>query len=236
MYFTERFVTYTALGLSVVALGTVLVSRTPISGVFGSVAIAAPMATPAPSLLASCDVYQLVERMIESPEYLPARSSEQERIRALLLPLETELAGLERELQTANPQDPAAQEKYKAYQTKREEYGAKRQSAEQGYSELVSSQFVKAFVAVTNETKRMSKELGYTHVIAQKTGDIAAKEPRQLVEEFLSRPLVAGPEGIDITEAVRSALKLPVASSPATPATPAVPTPEAPASTPAPKP
>lgn len=166
-------------------------------------------APPEAARIATCDVYQLVERMIDSDQYIPARNVEQERVKGLLSPFEADLEKMQKELQAADPKDPAAQEKFKAFQTKREEYMAKRQQAADGYTDLVTGQFADAYTRIAAEARKTAESLGYTHVIAHKRGDIRAHDPRQLVEEFLSRPITVAPDGTDITEQVRAVMKLP---------------------------
>lgn len=178
---------------------------------------------PEAAKIATCDVYFLVEKLVDTDQYAPARTAEQDRIKQALAPLETELASMEkdlesmqRDLQNANPQDVAAQSKYQGfqekrgiYQTKTTEYGQRRQQLFDGYSELIAGQFADAYKKVSAEMKRIADERGFTYVLAQKTGDIKAREPRALVEEFLSRPVTIAPADADITEAVRTSLKLP---------------------------
>lgn len=200
---------------------------------------AMPAPAPQPASIALCDVYALIERHVEGEQFRPARDAEQERIKAQLTPLETELDALQKDLQSANPQDPGAQAKYATFQQKREQYQQTRQRLVDAYSELVAKQFTQALSQVSAEAKKVANELGYTHVIAQKTSEMTAKDPRQLVEEFLSRPFAAYPAESDITEKVREAMKLPKAPLPTpaaipTPTTPAAPTtPTSPPSTPA---
>jgi Skp family chaperone for outer membrane proteins len=194
---------------------------------------------PDAAKIATCDVYQLVERLVESEQYMPARSGEQERIKAQLAPYESQLETMQKELQASDPKDPAAQEKFKTFQAKREEYMGKRQAAADGYTDLVTGQFGDAYQKICAEAKKVATSLGYTYVVAHKKGEIRAHDPRQLVEEFLSRPMSIAPEGVDITEQVRSAMKLPEKaaagsdSSPLLPTTPST-TPATPPSTPTP--
>ncbi len=174
---------------------------------------ASAAAAPQPASIAVCDVYAIIERHVESDQFRPARDADQERIKTALSPLETELDTLQRELQTANPQDPAAQAKYQAFQQKRDAYQLRRQELLDQYSELVAKQFGESLQQVSAEARKVATELGYSHVIAQKTGPMTAKDPRQLVEEFLSRPFAVFPNETDITAKVRYATKPPNAAA-----------------------
>ncbi len=204
---TERVLVYSTL---VVALAA-LVGQ---AGGLGLVRSAAANPAGAPPVveaakLATCDIYQLVERMVESDQYKPAQVSEQERVKTQLKPMEDELEREQKELQAADPKEPGAQEKFRKFQSNREEYVTRRQAAADGYSDLVASQFAEAYGKVCIETKKVANSLGYGYVMAQKKGEIKAHNPQQLVEEFLSRHVPVAPDGVDITEQVRAAMKLP---------------------------
>jgi Skp family chaperone for outer membrane proteins len=226
----ERILAYTLTGAAVGAL----VLNSAGLRVLPSAAATPTAPAPDPARVATCDVYQLVERMVEGAPYEPARTAEAERAKTLLAPLEEELGKLQKELEAANSQDPAAQAKFKTFQTKRDDYTSKRQAAEESYRGLVTGQFGDAYAKVCAETKKTANSLGYGYVVAQKKGDIKARNPQQLVEEFLSRPMPVSPDGADITEQVRAALKLPEkaavpATTPANAIPPTTPTsPEAP--------
>lgn len=163
----------------------------------------------APTRLATCDVYSLVERLVETDQFAPVRKAEEDRLKKLLEPMELDLMNLQKELQAADPKDPAAQAKYQAFQGKQTAYQAERQKAAETYSALVAEHFKQSYRIAADASKKIATELGFTHVIAQKSGDVMAKDPQRLVEEFLSRPMVATPADTDITEKVRVSLKLP---------------------------
>lgn len=227
---TERVVAYSALAVALIAVvGQSAGLR------FGAPAVAAPMA-PAPDAarLATCDIYSLVERLVESDAYMPARNIEQERIKAKLAPMEedlkridTENAKLREELSGADSKDPSAQMKLKTYNANAAEFEAKikpyndqKSQLAEGYSALIVGQFGDAYQKVLAEAKKIAAEKGFTYVIAQKRGDLAARSPQQLVEEFLARPVSVAPTDSDITEAVRVSMKLPEKAAGASPMNP----------------
>lgn len=220
MRHNERLIAYSALSVALIALaGHTAGFRIVSPAGAGSSVLAAPDSAK----IATCDVYQLVERMVESEQYMPARNVEQERVKAQLVPYENQLETMQKELQASDPKDPGAQEKFKTFQAKREEYMAKRQAAADGYTDLVTGQFSDAYAKITAEARKVAASLGYTYVLAHKRGEIRAHDPRQLVEEFLSRPVSVSPEGVDITEQVRNAMKLPEKSAGGPDASPLLP-------------
>lgn len=240
---SERTVAYTIVGLGLL-LGA--------GGVLGLRGAAAQgTRQPEPARLATCDVYDLVNRLVEGDDYAPARDAEQKRAADETKPLEealtamnADLQKMQSDLQAADPKDPGAQAKFAEFQTKRQDFDGRLRAYQerkgqlgQTFSGLVSGQFTAAYKRVIAEATRVARERGYTYVVAQKRGEIDAKDPSQLIEGFLSRPVIVAPDDADITEAVRQAMKLPTAPPPsaagASPAAPAAGTSTPPATPPA---
>lgn len=220
---SERLIAYSALAaLTLAVVGQSTGLR------LGSTAAASP-AAPAPAApdaakIATCDIYSLVQTLIASDQYKPAQNIEQERIKARLAPIEEELrtidlqnAKLREELSGADSKDAAVQEKLRTYnasaqafESKLQPYNKLKSELADAYAIFVVGQFYDAHQRITAEAKRIATAAGYTHVIAQKEGDMSgARDPQQLVEDFLARPIVMAPENSDITESVRTAMKLP---------------------------
>lgn len=227
---TERVIAYSALAVALIAVvGQSAGLR------MGAPAVGAPMgAAPESARLATCDIYSIVERLVESDAYAPARNIEQERVKARLAPMEDELkrldsenAKLREELSGADSKDPGAQMKLKTYNANQSEFESKikpynelKAQLADGYSSLIVGQFAEAYQRVLAEAKKIAEEKGFTHVIAQKRGEISARNPQQLVEEFLARPISVSPADADITEAVRVSMKLPEKAAGASPMMP----------------
>jgi Skp family chaperone for outer membrane proteins len=220
---SERVVVYTVIGLGL-ALGA---GRGV--GLFGTPAVAqgsAPRATEA--RIATCDVYDLANRLMESDAYKPSRDAEQKRLEGEVKPqedelqsMDTELRRLQGELQNADPKDPASQAKFNDFQGKRQAFEAKvktyqerKQGLSDGFMSMISRQFVEARQKVCAEAGRIARAQGYTAVLVQARGDITATNPQGLTEAFLSRPVAWTASDVDITEAVRESMKLPKAPPP----------------------
>lgn len=211
---TERVMIYGLLGASLLA-----VAGQGFGARFGLAQASPAAAAPDMAKIATCDIYQLVERMVEGSSYLLARNAEQERIRTVLRPMEVELDKMQVDIRAGSPEDPVTAQKMRAFEAKRKEYGEKTEAESRTYAKVVTGHFTDAYGKVAAEAKKIADSLGYTHVLAQKRGDLVASNPQQLIEEFLSRPLTVSPDATDITEQVRTAMKLPTAPSPANPPT-----------------
>ncbi len=178
---------------------------------FASTADASPRPDePVSARIATCDVYEIVEKMVVGDRYEAPRKAEEERIRLKLKPLEEELAAMEAELKEADPKDEAAQDKARTFQRKRSEFALLRGKSQQEYTDFVAKQYVDAFEEVRTSAAAISERLGYTHVIASRTAEkkIKATDPERLIEAFLGRPMTVAPEGSDITDEVKADLKL----------------------------
>lgn len=211
-----------------------------------------PSAPPAPATIATCDIYLLIERTLETDAHAKVIKNAEEAIKTALTPVEeelgrlqTELTTMRDELQKASPQDPGAQLKFNDFEAKRQAFDAKVQAYNTNksekateYTNLVGTHFVLAYQQVNDEAAKVAKARGFTYVVAQKSGKIVATDPRRLIEEFLSRPVTIQPAGSDITEAVRIAMNLPEKSAAElnAAANPLAPTPPAPGATPTPAP
>lgn len=170
-----------------------------------------PAATePVVARIATCDIYEVVEKLVVGDRFEAPRKAQEERLRVRMKPLEDELAAMESELKEADPKDEAAQEKARVFQRKRSEFVLLRGKAQQEYTDFVAKQYVEAFEEVKSSAAAIAERLGYTHVIASRTAEktIKATDPERLVEAFLGRPMTVAPEGSDITEEVKADLKL----------------------------
>jgi Skp family chaperone for outer membrane proteins len=202
----ERLFVYSAL------LACILLALRP---QLASVASASPRAgtpgaEPAAARIATCDVYEVVEKLVAGERFEEPRKAEEERIRLKMKPLEDDLAAMESELKEADPKDEAAQARARDFQRKRSEYTLLRGRAQQDYTDFVAGQYVAAFEEAKASAAAIAERLGYTHVIASRTSEkkIKATDPERLVEAFLGRPMTVMPEGSDITEEVKEDLKL----------------------------
>jgi hypothetical protein len=167
-------------------------------------------AEPVAARIATCDIYEIVEKLVTGDRFEGPRKAEEERIRLRMKPLEDELIALENELKEADPKDEAAQEKARTFQRKRTEFALLRGKSQQDFTDFVAKQYVEAFEEARSSAAAISERLGYTHVIASRTSEkeIKATDPERLIEAFLGRPITVAPEGSDITEDVKEDLKL----------------------------
>lgn len=172
---------------------------------------AAMKATEAePARVAVCDVYGVIEKLLDTDRFKPAREVEQKNAEESLQPLQQELTEMEHQLQNANPEDQNAQETYKQYQKKRQEFQQKATELQTRLRKFMSKQFVDAYGMVKTSADAVAEDMGYDYVIASRGIDeeIKTDDPDRVVQAVLARPIVKLPKGADITTDVKADLKL----------------------------
>lgn len=177
----------------------------------------------------SVDMFLLLEGMIESDRYKPARDARDAEIKVKYDALMAELKQLETKIQLI----PQGTQEYQATmqqgQAKEVELRQFTQQVSRDQDAFVAAQVREAYAVVHQAANAVADRLGYTHLIATRL-DAASMKGESLapaMQEILARPLVRGTSSDDITKQVRTELKLPEK-----PAEPAATTPVTPGATP----
>lgn len=190
--------------------------------------------------VATIDMFGLIERMIQSERYLPAREANNNALRAKLDGVQKELEAMQTSLQGADQAGATFQAEVQKFQQKYQEFQMAQGEAQGEADRFNTAQLVEAFRLITDTADAIAAQKGYTHVMATrpKSVDIRAENLAGALQELIARPVLRAPESDDITTAVAETLSLPPAPAPAasTPASGAAePAPiTAPASEPAP--
>ncbi len=214
---------------------------------FSHHATAQGTATPAPMVrIASADILEVVERMVLSDKYRPARDEFTNSQRATIQPLIAELQALAAQGQTVTQGTPEFQNLVQQYTAKQQELQQKNEEAQAAIGQFEAKQVAEAYGLVAAAATRMAESMGYTHIIATRSDtQIRSNNVPGVVQEILAHPLVAYPKGDDLTQALIKELQLENVTLPSQNAGDAMPgpmpgaaTPEAPAAptTPAPTP
>lgn len=210
---------------------------------FSNHATAQGSAAPAPTVrIASVDLLDVVERMVLSDKYKPARDAFTDGQRASLQPLVAELQALAQQGQTTAQDSPEFQTLVQQYTAKQQELQQKNEDAQNAIAQFEARQVAEAYELVSAAAGRMAERTGYTHVFATRaTTEIRSNNVPGVVQEILAHPLVASPKGDDLTAALLRELQLENIKLPSemaeTPAAPAAPGAAAPAAgTPEPAP
>lgn len=189
----------------------------------------AAIAQPAGQIVrvATVDMFLLLESMIESDRYKPARDARDAEIRAKFEAYNAELKALETKIQLipqGTPEFQATMQQGQAKETERQQYA---QQAGREQDAFVAAQVKEAYAIVHKAANDAAEQLGYTHVISTRLEgtNMKGESLAPIMQEILARPLVRSASADDITARVREDLKLPEkkADAPADPAAPASP-------------
>lgn len=178
--------------------------------VFSNRATAQASTTPAPALrMATVDLLDVVERMVLSDKYKPARDAFTDTQRETLQPLIAELQALAQQGQTATQGTPEFQNLVQQYTQKQQELSQRNEAAQQAIGEFEAKQVAEAYGLVSAAANRMAERMGYTHVISTRASTtIRSTAVPGVVQEILARPIVTSPKGDDLTQALLNELQL----------------------------
>lgn len=161
--------------------------------------------------VATIDMFQLLESMIESDQYKPARDARDSEIKAKFDALNAELKALETKVQLipqGTPEFQATMQQGQAKEIERQQYA---QQVGRENDAFVASQVREAYGIVHKAANEAAERLGYTHVFATRldAANMKGESLAPIMQEILARPLVRAGETDDITAKVREDLKLP---------------------------
>jgi hypothetical protein len=197
----ERLFVYAVL----LALSLVVVRSSWGGGGNEARAAGAARQEPAPAKIATCDVYAVMQVLVESDRYKPARVSEQDKARGQLKDIADQIKSLEGQLKSMDPKDEKTLQVFRDYNAKKEQF----QERQSELDEFLGNQFVTAYEEVRKAADAVGEKLGYTHVIAsRKANEKPSTDMDRITQQVLSRPMLRSPASDDITEAVLSELKL----------------------------
>lgn len=181
-----------------------------VSALVGERAVAQPTGTQGVRM-ATVDVLGVLERMLESELYRPARDEATAAWNDQLQSLGTERDALVQTLQTMDPQDPAAQQAYEQYQALGQRMYALQQEAQTAIDRFSAEQLADAYRKVYDAARAVAAREGFSHVFASRMSaeDIKAESTNVIVQEVLARPMLMSGEGEDLTALVVAELNIP---------------------------
>ncbi len=176
----------------------------------GGGAAAMRASQPEPARVATCDVYGVIEKLLETDRFKPDREAEEKKAQETLQPLQDELTELQQRLQGADPKDEATQDLYRQFQQKRQEFQQAASEIQTRVRKFMSKQFLDAYTMAKASTDAVAEELGYDYVVCSRGIDekIKADDPDRVVQAVLARPIIKLPKDADITADVKDDLKL----------------------------
>lgn len=177
---------------------------------FGRTAEAARnQVAPEPARVATVDALALVDLMLQSERYAPAREAKVKELNDQLLPLGREVTDLEGKLIMGKKDDPNRESLVTTWQGKKQQMQQLQQALGAELDKYNSKQAAEAYELILTTVDAMAKSGGYSHVLmTRKERTFMAENQAGTVQQLLSRPLAVWPAADDLTDAAIRELKL----------------------------
>lgn len=165
--------------------------------------------------IATVDVFAVVERVWLGDKYINART-------ALADATNKELDAMNLKMDEMRTKAQSLAKDSEELKTLSEEFGKVQQEAQQKQNSggdemerLSTLQLSEAYQQVMAEAETMAKSMGYTHVLASKTGKVEFRSTTMngALQELLARPVVVSDTADDITTALLAKFPEPSSSS-----------------------
>ncbi|MBL0922770.1 MAG: OmpH family outer membrane protein [Phycisphaerales bacterium] len=201
---TERFFIYAALALAVViAAGGRLAQG-------DALAQDGDAGKNADRPIAVCDLVSVVEKLMESDRYRPAREEAQLAAEEKMRPFREAAMAAEAKARNTPQDDPTFPDLIRDLQRMQAEYQQAFQREGAELEKMTVSQISEAYEIARASAEDIAGDLGYDYLIASRdpTKPIEAPDVAGAVRTMLARPVVKSPKDADITEDVLADLKL----------------------------
>lgn len=160
--------------------------------------------------IAVCAIPLIVNELMSSDRFLPAREALGARLEAEIQPLLDEAKAIYDSLQSAKQDDPETQSKLRRFQQLQQQVRERQQSASVEIERITANQIVECYKLVRSSAIAVAEDLGFDYVIASvgEDEDLTSESVEVVLRQMVARPVVLAPKDVDITEDVREDLKL----------------------------
>ena len=160
--------------------------------------------------IATCDIFEVVERLMESDRYAPAREEAMAAAEDRMRPYQQRLEEAQRRAQSTPQEDPLFRDIFREFQRAQQEYQQRGQELMREQEMLTTRQILECYRLVRSSAEAVAEQIGYTMVLQtrQKKDDNEAQDMQSAVRAMLARPVAVAPEAIDITADVLFELRL----------------------------
>lgn len=162
------------------------------------------------SPFAICDVMGVVEKLMDSERFKPARDEAQAAAEAALAPIRDQLRDLEARGRGMDPADPELPGVAQQFQQLQAQFQQQFQESARRMDEMTAMQLQEAYEIARASADAVAEDLGYGYVFATRLPDeeIEARDVAGMVRALLGRPVVRFPKDSDITPDVLQDLKI----------------------------
>lgn len=195
------------------------------SGLFNSPALAAAPRTVPAGMIAICDQFTVLQSMLGSPVYTKAREERTASLAGATADLEAQMTALrEQATKITDKNSPEFKDLQQKSQQISQAIRAKKTEAEKTVEQGNRQEVEEVYRLIVDATTAISKREGFAYVLGSRSLPVtfSAQSLQGVFQEIYARPVMAAPEGVDITDMVLKELKVERLS--AAPAAPAAPT------------
>lgn len=161
--------------------------------------------------LATVNMFHIVEKMVQSERYRPARETMMKEYQSRLEAAKREIESLYNEIMQAGQESDKGRALIPQFQTRQREAQQLEEELQVRAGEFNTQQLAEAYRLATETVAMLAKQGGYTHVLS--TRGVASEPIRgtnvaAAVQEIMARPVVLFPEADDLTERAITELQL----------------------------
>lgn len=165
---------------------------------------------------ATADLLTLLEDMLQTDDYKPARDAYRGEWETQLEEIQGRLQRIETELRMGGQQNPNARALQQQYQQTGFEFQQIQRDATLGFDQFNAEQAAEAYQKLQAEARSLAKSLGYSHLFVNRENPMITERGNlaTVTQEILARPLALSPEDNDLTARIREQMSIPVAPEP----------------------
>lgn len=160
--------------------------------------------------IATCALPEIVNDLMQSDRFKPARQEYTEQLQEELRPLAERLQSMLSELQGMTPEDEGAREKAQRFQQLQQEFQKKQNEMAQKVEKFTAEQIVDCYKLVRSSAAAVAEDLGFDYVISTvgQEEELTTESVDTVLRQMMARPVIKAPEDADITPDVKEDLNL----------------------------
>jgi Skp family chaperone for outer membrane proteins len=154
--------------------------------------------------IATIDTLAVVERMVLSDKYKPARDKLTEEKNAALKVMRDSIANLEQRAQGLAQDNPELRALAQQYSDQTQQLQQAEQNAVAEQDVFNAQQIAEAYRLVTDAASKLGAERGYSHVVQTRAGEVTfrSRGVAGTIQEILARNVISSPASDDLTTAL----------------------------------
>lgn len=162
------------------------------------------------SPVAVCDIYAVVERLMESDRYAPARDELTAAGEAEVIPMRDQLEQMDRALRAMPDDAPDRENAERAFRAAQIEFQRVAAEFQRDINDLTEKQLKECWSIARSSADAVAADLGYAVVIASRDleKELEGEDVPSIIRAMMSRPALVFPERADITWDVLEDLNL----------------------------